>query len=144
MPFSKEKRGVRVGKGTRGRDPCGCSDATDTWALDFWSSSLGSVKGQHYLWERRRLRKRYGEESGKTAGEAQVSVPDALPTWAWERRHASVGHMPAKRCCNPLWETWVLVSRPPPPCVPTDAKSFSVFTNRYTLPSSWTVGTHVV
>lgn len=138
MPLSKKKRGVHLGKETPGRDPCGCSDATDTWALD--SSCLVYGKGQHFLWGRRRRRKRRGEESGKTAGEAQVSVPDALPTWAWERRHASVGHMPAKRCCNPLWETWVLVSRPPPPCVPTDAKSLSVFTNRYTffpLPGLW-------
>nr|XP_040137790.1 uncharacterized protein LOC101976436 [Ictidomys tridecemlineatus] len=137
MPLSKKKRRVHVGKETRGRDPCGCSDATNTWALD--SSCLLYGKGQHFLWGRRRHRKRRGEESGKTAGQAQVSVPDALPTWAWERRHASVCHMPAKRCCNPLWETWVLVSRPPPPCVPTDAKSLSVFTNRYTFPSSWTL-----
>lgn len=62
---------------------------------------------------------RGGFPSGKSGGEghregkverllaekAQVSDPDALPTWARERRHASGGHMPARRCCNPLRET---------------------------------------
>lgn len=47
-----------------------------------------------------------GDGEGKVerllAGEAQVSVPDALPTWARERRHAAVGPVPGKRCCNPL------------------------------------------
>lgn len=66
------------------------------------------------------------------AEKAQVSVPDALPTWARERRHASGGHMPARRCCNPLRETWVLIPRPPSarcckktiPCLPV-AYAFS-------------------
>lgn len=68
-------------------------------------------------------RGKWGPEDGQgkverlLAEKAQVSVPDALPTWARERRHASVGHMPAKGCCNPLRETWVSVPRPPPsPC----------------------------
>lgn len=78
------------------------------------------------------------------AGEAQVSVPDALPTWVWERRHASVGHMPAQGVAilSGKLGSWSRVLLPL--CVPTDAKSLSVSTNRYTFPSSWTVGTHVV
>lgn len=69
-------------------------------------------------------RGRRSEETGEgkverlLAGKAQVSVPDALPTGARERGHASVGHLPAERCCNPLRETWVLVLRPPPSLCP--------------------------
>lgn len=86
-----------------------------------------------------------GDGEGKVerllAGEAQVSVPDALPTWARERRHASVGHMPGKRCRNSLgsWSHVLLALS-----VPTAAKNRSLFTSRYTFSSSWTVGTHLV
>lgn len=57
-------------------------------------------------------------------GEAQVSVPDVLPTWARERRHASVGHMPGKRCCNSLgsWSHVLL-----PPCVHCCEEPFTVY-----------------
>lgn len=77
------------------------------------------------------------------AGKAQVSVPDALPTGAQERGHASVGHMSAERCCNPLRETWALVPRPPP-SLPAAAKNQSVFSNPYTFASSRIVGKHLV
>lgn len=58
------------------------------------------------------------------AGEAQVSVPDALPTWARERRHASVGHMSGKRCCNSLgsWSHVLL-----PPCAHCCEEPFTVY-----------------
>lgn len=75
------------------------------------------------------------------AGEAQVSVPDALPTLARERPHASVGHMLGKGCCNPLgsWSHVLL-----PPCAHCCAEPVSLFTNRYMFSSSWAVGTHLV
>lgn len=34
------------------------------------------------------------------AWEGQVSVPDALPSWVWDSRHAPAGHMPAQGCCK--------------------------------------------
>lgn len=69
-----------------------------------------------------------GDGEGKVerllAGEAQVSVPDALPTWARERRHASVGHMPGKRCRNSLgsWSHVLL-----PLCAHCCEEPFSVY-----------------
>lgn len=39
---------------------------------------------------------REGKGERLPAGRAQVSVPDALPTWARARRQASVRHMPVK------------------------------------------------
>lgn len=62
------------------RDRCGCRDATDTWALDFGSSRLGSGKGQHFLWGGRRRRKIDGEESGKTLpGRLRCLSPTPFP-----------------------------------------------------------------
>lgn len=75
------------------------------------------------------------------AGEAQVSVPDALPTLARDRRHASVGHRLGRGCCNPLGSGSPVLL---PPCAHCCAEPVSLFTNRSTFSSSWTVGTHLV
>lgn len=70
---------------------------------------------------------REGKGERLPAGRAQVSVPDALPTWARARRQASVRHMPVRRCCNPLWEAWVLVPRRPPSLCPLLHEGISVY-----------------
>lgn len=73
--------------------------------------------------------------------EGQVSVPDALPSWAWDSRHAPASHMPAQGCCNALGN---LGRAPSSPYSAHRCKEPSSTHQLLHIPLSRTVGTHVV